>query len=135
MGGRAGWYVAAKRAHSVSIRAELAGNFAPRARTRGGDLAHDTCITENTESILLDMPLDTTIKVERALRERLSTAARGKSMTVNELLGWLLDDHDRRERITRSVEQMQAAAPDVWDAYEKEFAIWDTAAMDGLEEL
>ena len=89
--------------------------------------------TPATESMLLPMALDTTIKVERALRERIRTAAQAQNLTVNEFLTRLMKEHDRRDRMARAAAAMRAASPEVLEAYREETKIWDRALGDGLE--
>ncbi len=83
--------------------------------------------------MLLPMALDTTIKVERALRERIRTAAQAQNLTVNEFLTRLMKEHDRRDRMARAAAAMRAASPEVLEAYREETKIWDRALGDGLE--
>ena len=86
-----------------------------------------------TESMLLPMALDTTIKVERALRERIRTAAQAQNLTVNEFLTRLMKDYERRDRMARAAAAMKAASPEVLAAYREEMKIWDVTSGDGLE--
>ena len=69
-----------------------------------------------TESMLLAMALDTTIKVERALRERIRTAAQAQNLTVNEFLTRLMKDYERRDRMARAAAAMKSASPEVMAA-------------------
>lgn len=125
---------AAKRAQPVSVRAEPAGNCALRVCTRGGDLAHATCMTENNKGMLLDMPLDTTIKVERILRERLRSAAKDRNMTINQFMDALLQEYESDQWAAKAVAQMNAASDEVWAEYMAESAVWDITSSDGLED-
>ena len=90
-------------------------------------------MTRDIDSMLLDMPPDTTIKVERQLRERIRGAAQGKSMTINQFLETLMKDYERRDRMARAAEAMRSASPEVMAAYREEMKIWDRALMDGLD--
>ena len=90
-------------------------------------------MTQDINSMLLDMPPDTTIKVERQLRERIRGAAQGKSMTINQFLETLMKDYERRDRMARAAEAMRSASPEVMAAYREEMKIWDRALMDGLD--
>ena len=90
-------------------------------------------MTLDINSMLLDMPPDTTIKVERQLRERIRGAAQSKSMTINQFLETLMKDYERRDRMTRAAEAMRSASPEVMAAYREEMKIWDRALMDGLD--
>ena len=87
-----------------------------------------------TESMLLAMALDTTIKVERALRERIRTAAQAQNLTVNEFLTRLMKDYERRDRMARAAAAMKSASPEVMAAYREETKLWDVTSGDGLEE-
>ncbi len=90
-------------------------------------------MTRDIDSMLIDMPPDTTIKVERQLRERIRGAAQGKSMTINQFLETLMKDYERRDRMARAAEAMRSASPEVMAAYREEMKIWDRALMDGLD--
>ena len=90
-------------------------------------------MTQDINSMLLDMPPDTTIKVERQLRERIRGAAQSKSMTINQFLETLMKDYERRDRMARAAEAMRSASPEVMAAYREEMKIWDRALMDGLD--
>jgi hypothetical protein len=90
-------------------------------------------MTQDLQSMLLIMPPDTTIKVERQLRERIRGAAQSKSMTINQFLETLMKDYDRRDRMARAAEAMRSASPEVMAAYRAETAIWDVTSSDGLE--
>ena len=83
--------------------------------------------------MLLDMRPDTTIKVTRELRERISAAARGDSATVNQFLSGLMDEHDRNRRMAAAAEAMRSASPEVLEAYRRELRAWDVTDADGLE--
>ena len=87
-----------------------------------------------TESMLLAMALDTTIKVERALRERIRTAAQAQNLTVNEFLTRLMKDYERRDRMARAAAAMKSASPEVMAAYSEETKLWDVTSGDDLEE-
>jgi predicted DNA-binding ribbon-helix-helix protein len=111
--------------------APIRSTFARRPATA---LRHAEAMTTSaTESMLLAMALDTTIKVERALRERIRTAAQAQNLTVNEFLTRLMKEHDRRDRMARAAAAMRAASPEVLEAYREETKIWDRALGDGLE--
>ncbi len=79
------------------------------------------------------MALDTTIKVERALRERIRTAAQAQNLTINEFLTRLMNEHERRKRMARAAVAMKSASPEVMAAYREETRIWDVASGDDLE--
>ncbi len=73
----------------------------------------------------------TTIKVSRALRERISRAGRHRGVTAAVLIGELLDSYERDTRLA-AVSRAYAASPDA--QYAEETAAWDEAADDGLME-
>lgn len=100
---------------------------------RAGSIRDASVMQKNLHSMLLDMPPDTTIKVERQLRERIRGAAQSKSMTINQFLETLMKDYERRDRMTRAAEAMRSASPEVMAAYREEMKIWDRALMDGLD--
>ena len=100
---------------------------------RAGAIRDAAVMTQDLHSMLLDMPPDTTIKVERQLRERIRGAAQGKSMTINQFLETLMKDYERRDRMARAAEAMRSASPEVMAAYREEMKIWDRALMDGLD--
>ena len=78
---------------------------------RAGAIRDAAVMTQDLHSMLFDMPPDTTIKVERQLRERIRGAAQSKSMTINQFLETLMKDYDRRDRMTRAAEAMRSASP------------------------
>ncbi|MGI8721490.1 MAG: hypothetical protein ACR2JG_04605 [Geodermatophilaceae bacterium] len=73
----------------------------------------------------------TTIKVPRALRERISRAGRHRGVTAAVLIGELLDSYDRERRLA-AVSQADDVSADAH--YVEETAAWDKAADDGLKE-
>lgn len=90
--------------------------------------------TANTERILPRMPLETTIKVDRALRDRINAAAREQRMTPAHLLAILLDGYERQRWVEAAVAEMNAATPAVADAYAREVETMDGSLADGLED-
>ncbi len=84
--------------------------------------------------MLLDMPLDTTIKVERILRERLRSAAKERNMTINQFMDALLHEYESDQWVAKAVAQMNAASDEVWAEYMAESAVWDVTSSDGLED-
>jgi hypothetical protein len=84
--------------------------------------------------MLLNMKPDTTIKVTRALRERVGTAARAEGATINAFLDGLMDEYDRDRRMARAATAMGAASPEVLAEYRRELGEWDEADADGLED-
>ena len=68
--------------------------------------------TANTERILSRMPLETTIKVDRALRDRINAAAREQRMTPAHLLAILMDEYERQRWVALAVAEMNAASGD-----------------------
>lgn len=68
--------------------------------------------TVNTERILSRMPLETTIKVDRALRDRINAAAREQRMTPAHLLAILMDGYERQRWVALAVAEMNAGPAD-----------------------
>jgi len=68
--------------------------------------------TVNTERILRRMPLETTIKVDRALRDRINLAAREQRMTPAHLLAILMDEYERQRWVALAVAEMNAEPGD-----------------------
>ena len=71
----------------------------------------------------------TTIKVPRALRERISRNAARRGVTAAVLIGDLLDRYEREQRLA-AVGNAYATAPDA--GYGEETAAWDETDTDGL---
>jgi len=71
----------------------------------------------------------TTLKVPKALRERISRQAAAEGSTAAGLLARLLDEHDRRLRF----EAVRAAYAEPDASYRDETADWDVALADGLD--
>lgn len=90
--------------------------------------------TANTERILPRMPLETTIKVDRELRDRINAAAREQRMTPARLLTILIDEYERQRWVEAAVAEMNAAAPAVAEAYAREVETMDGSLADGLED-
>ena len=88
----------------------------------------------HTLGILTSVALETTIKVDRDLRDRLNAAAREQRMTPSQLIGILLGEYERQRWVGAAVAEMNAAPPDVWDAYLREVDALDGAVRDGLAE-
>ena len=84
--------------------------------------------------MLIDMQPDTTIRVTKVLRERISTAAKSESATVNAFLAGLMDEYDRSRRMAAAAAAMRSASPEVMAAYLEEFRAWEGADADGLED-
>ncbi|MFM7248157.1 MAG: hypothetical protein ACKO2Y_11915 [Actinomycetota bacterium] len=68
--------------------------------------------TANTERILSRVPLETTIKVNRELRERINAAAREQRMTPARFLGVLVGEYERQRWVALAVAEMNAAPDD-----------------------
>ena len=81
--------------------------------------------------MLADMTDVTTIKVPRALRERISHDASRRGVTAASLIGELLDRYEREQRLT-AVGVAYATPPAA--GYSVETEAWDEAAADGLTE-
>lgn len=75
------------------------------------------------------MPDTTTIKVPRALRERISQDASRRGITAASLISELLDGYEREQRFHAVGEAYAASAA---DGQLEETAEWDGAADDGL---
>jgi len=88
----------------------------------------------DTAGILKPMPLETTIKVDRDLRDRLNAAAREQRMTPSQLIGILLGEYERQRWVEAAVAEMRAAPKEVWDEYRREVESMDDSLMDGLED-
>lgn len=84
-----------------------------------------------SDSILLGMAEVTTIKVPRALRERISRDASRRGVTAAVLIGELLDSYEREERLA-AVGRAYAGPPDT--GYVAETVAWDEVAADGMTE-
>ena len=88
----------------------------------------------DTAGVLASVPLETTIKVDRALRDRINAAAREQRMTPAHLLAILLDGYERQRWVEAAVAEMNAATPAVADAYAREVETMDGSLADGLED-
>jgi hypothetical protein len=82
--------------------------------------------------MFLDMPMDTTIKVSRPLRERIATAAKAESATINAFLDGLMAEYERDRRMAAAAAAMRGASPEVLAEYRRESRAWDAADADGL---
>jgi predicted transcriptional regulator len=85
--------------------------------------------------MLIGMPLETTIKVSKDLRERIATAARAESATINDFLGGLMAEYERSRRLAAAAHAMRSASPEVMEEYLREFREWDVTNADGLDGL
>lgn len=70
----------------------------------------------------------TTIKVETELRDRISSAARARALTIGEYLDQVISEARRRERLQAMAEAMRANPPD--PAYWAEVAEFDTLEVE-----
>lgn len=87
-------------------------------------------MTVTTRIGMLDgMTERTTIKVPRALRERISRDASQRGVTAAYLIKELVDRYEREQRLD-AVGEAYAIQPD--GGYVEETAAWDEAAADGL---
>jgi len=66
----------------------------------------------DTAGILASVPLETTIKVDRALRDRINAAAREQRMTPAGLVAILLDGYERQRWVALAVAEMNAGPAD-----------------------
>jgi hypothetical protein len=73
----------------------------------------------------------TTIKVPRALRERISSHASQRGVAAASLIGELLDRYEREQRFA-AVGEAYATGPDA--GYADDVAAWDEVSADGLPE-
>ena len=74
----------------------------------------------------------TTIKVPRALRERISQAAARRGVSAASLIGELLDRYEREQRLAAVGAAYTAARAESGHADER--AAWDEVMADGLAE-
>ncbi|MBF6215379.1 toxin-antitoxin system protein [Nocardia puris] len=70
------------------------------------------------------------MKVEQAVRERVSALAQAEGRTVSQTIANLLDEHDRRMRFAAVAAAYAAADTE----YADEVAAWDGALEDGLDD-
>jgi len=68
--------------------------------------------TANTERVLPRLPLETTVKVDRELRDRINAAVREQRMTPARLLGVLVGEYARQRWVALAVAEMNAAPDD-----------------------
>lgn len=87
----------------------------------------------DTLGILSGVPLETTIKVDRDLRDRINAAAREQRMTPARFLAILLDEYLSERWARQAIAEMSAASPDVRAAYRREVESMDGSLTDGLE--
>ncbi len=71
----------------------------------------------------------TTIKVPRALRERIANDAAQRGVTAALLIGELLDRYEREQRLKAVAD---AYAPSADAGYAEETTAWDGLSADGL---
>ena len=88
----------------------------------------------HTVGILDGMPLETTIKIDRELRDRLNAAAKQQRMTPSQLIEVLLGEYEQQRWVEAAVAEMRAAPQEVWDEYLREAESMDGSLMDGLED-
>ena len=88
--------------------------------------------TANTERILLRMPLETTIKVDRDLRDRINAAARAQRMTPARFLDVLLEDHEAQRWAEAAVAELAAAPAEVRAEELRAARSMDATLADGL---
>lgn len=84
--------------------------------------------------MLIGMQTDTTIRVTRELRARISAAAKAEGVTVNLLLDGLMADYERSQRMAAAALAMQTASPEVLEEYMREFRQWEGAALRDLRD-
>lgn len=88
----------------------------------------------DTLGILAGMPLETTIKVSRELRDRINAAAKEHRVTPSRFLDALVARYEREQWIEAAVAEMNASPPEVWEEYMREVRSMDGSLMDGLED-
>lgn len=116
-------------------RVRIPGNARVSTRTAFARARQDDPMgNPYTAGILVAMAMDTTIKVDRALRDRLNAAAREQGMTPARLLDILLAEYERQRWVEGAVAEMNAAPPEVWADYLREVESMDDSLMDGLED-
>lgn len=71
------------------------------------------------------------MKVDQAVRERVSTLAQTEGRTVSQTIAALLDEHERRKRF----EAVASAYAEADADYTAEMDAWDDTIADGLEGL
>jgi len=71
------------------------------------------------------------MKVEPAVRERVSCLAEAEGRTVSQTIAHLLDEHDRRQRFAA----VAAAYAEVDSDYIAETDAWDETLEDGLDDV
>ena len=74
----------------------------------------------------------TTIKVPRALRERISQGAARRGVSAASLIGELLDRYEREQRLAAVGDAYAATGAEA--GYVAETAAWDEVMTDGLAE-
>lgn len=84
--------------------------------------------------MLIDMPPDTTIKVTKDLRARITAAAKAESATVNAFLEGLMAEYERSVRMAAAATAMRSASPEVMEEYMREFREWEGAALRDLRD-
>ena len=88
----------------------------------------------DTLGILESMPLETTIKVSRDLRDRINAAAKEQRMTPSSFLEVLVGAYERDRWIEAAVAEMNASPPEVWEDYMRDVRSMDSSLTDGLED-
>ncbi len=83
--------------------------------------------------MLIGMPDVTTIKVPRALRDRIAHDAAGRGITAAALLRDLLDRYERDERLA-AVGRAYATESDHPSGDADDVQSWDATLADGLDE-
>ena len=76
---------------------------------------HPRMSVENTLGILESMPLETTIKVSRDLRDRINAAARDERVTPSSFLEVLVAAYELERLMEAAAAEMAAASDDDWD--------------------
>jgi predicted transcriptional regulator len=72
----------------------------------------------------------TTIKVSKALRDRISAGAAQQHQTVQRFIENVLEDHERRRRLAAVAEAMGNADERTLDDWRAETDVWEAAEAD-----
>ncbi len=91
----------------------------------------EVCYWRMLNGMLVGMADVTTIKVPRALRERIAQDAFRRGVTAASLIGELVDRYEREQRLTAVG---HAYAGDADARFADETTAWDEVSADGLPE-
>ncbi len=74
----------------------------------------------------------TTIKVTKVVRERITRASRTEHQSANEFLNQLVADWERKQRMAAVTLAMRNTSRGDMESYQKESAEWETTNLDCL---